>query len=250
MEKDYYFLLDKLLIDDCKLILKNYSSIYYLCKKANIKSIGELLRKYDDGELSIYNRSHEEISGVIDLIKYRYFDKKLSQEELLFDEITYMPNSWKGKYHDHFSESILNTSKFKNPLKRLGFTLDESETLLYYVTDNKQSMVIINAILKYRNDGLRKKLPKSKQEIFDFKLDVIIDYYYNNCFSEKSIEIKKYIELENLLIKLSEILNEREKIDKNIKLLETQIDNKKQFVNDEDVKVLLKRYNKINCKVD
>lgn len=250
MVKDYYFLLDKLLIDNCKLILKKYSSIYRLCEKNNIKSIGELLRKYDDGELSIYNKSYEEIDGVIDLINYRYFEKKLSQEELLFDEITFVPNSWQGKYHDHFSESILDTSKFKNPLKRLGFTLDESETLVYYVTDNKQSMVIINAILKYRNDENRRELPKSKQEVFDLKLDIIIDYYYNNCFSEKSLEIKKYIELENLLIKLSEILKEREKIDNNIKLLENQINTKKQFVNEEDVKVLFKRYDKTNCKVD
>ena len=176
-----YNKINDILIENYDLIIKKYSVLHQCCIKNNIKTLSELLKKYDNNELEIKNsKTKEEIRGIIDLIKYRHFGIKLKADSILYDLIKVNKDTWKGEYKKGWKEAKY-ISSYSYPLKRLGFSTDESNKLLYYIERIGESTSIINALIKYRNDTEKPSHNRYKdsKEVFDKKIDIIIDYYKN-----------------------------------------------------------------------
>jgi len=232
-------------IDDCPLLKKNYSVIANFCLRNKIESLGELIDKYENGDAGVNNKkSVEEIEGFIDLIKYVYLGKRLSNEYLLFEEIIIIHDSWNGHYWKGRHEVAFN-SKYINPLKRLGFNSFESDSILSFVSDKNHDMTIISALINYKEANY-KWIPgptNINRATISKKIDILIEYYNNFLKSDNYMEEYKTLELEELLKLYSIKRDEFLKIAEDIKLIRERITNKKQYVSEENIKKLEKNYN-------
>ena len=143
MKRIDYRVLDNNFIAECDLLVSD-DFIKYFCYLNKISTLGQLLRKYDYKKLDFENNDEKEIiSGFVDLIKYKYYGKKLSSEYILFDKFTY----------DYVTKGVkVSDRKFDYPLKRLGFTENEIRIINQFVlSDNNKSMIVINVIFSYRH---------------------------------------------------------------------------------------------------
>ena len=243
MKKIDYSELNKIFIENYDLIIKPYSVIYKCCIKNNIETLGELIKKHDNNELDIKNmKTKVEMNGFIDLIKYRHFGIKMDSDSILFDLIKVYNNTWKGEYKKGWKETKF-ISSYNYPLKRLGFSTDESNKLLYYIERIGESTSIINALIKYRNDSEKPSHNRYKgsKEVFDKKIDIIIDYY-KNINTIENIELENYKKLENLLLKYKNLIERKKEIELEILETKKEIEEKKGYVNNINIKKLTKTF--------
>lgn len=244
MENIDYSVLNNVLIEDYDLIIKKYSVIYRYCLNNNIYTLGDLLLKYDNNILNIKNKkSKDEISGFIDLVKYRHFKIELPSDSILYDLIKVSKDTWNGKYKKGWSE-VKFVSDYNFPLKRLGFSTYENNKLQYYVEKKGKSMIIIDALIMYKNDNEKKPLNRYKDsnEVFETKLDIIIDYYNNICNIKKSFEEQKYFELDKLLYYYKKVLEMKKDLDKQLLDIKNKINEEKYHVSNDKIKKLIKTY--------
>lgn len=247
--KSYEFLYS-IKINECPFIRANYSMIANFCMRNKIETLGELVDKYANNEVIVKNKkSIEEMDGFIDLVKYIYLGERLPKEYLLFDEIIMVKDSWNGKFWKGRSEVGFNNSEFINPLKRLGFNYDESDSILSFVNKKNNDMTIINALINYKDEGYKWFCGSTNinYENIIRKIDVFVDYYNKFLKNDNYLEQYKTLELEELLKEYNKKRIEYLNIVAELKLIRERIEKKEQYVNDNDVKKLEKnyKYNKV-----
>lgn len=241
-----YSVLDNILIEDYDLILKKYSVVHKFCLKNNITTLGTLVRMYDNNELKIINKkTKEEFYGFMDLIKYRHFGIMLPYDSILLDSIIVKLDTWKGNYKKGWNEAYFISNSTIFPLKRLGFSTSENDKLKFYVEEYGKSMLIIDAIIKYRNDPEKKVIRgyKDAQKIFEKKLDIIIDYYNKNYVPNVGLMRSNKSELEKLLYKYKSISEEIKILKQELSSVEEKIITTRLYVGEDKLKQLLKAYN-------
>lgn len=244
-EAEYLFL-DALKIENCDLIKKNYSVISNFCLRNKIETLGNLVRKYEKGEVNLKNKkSVEEMDGFIDLIKYLYFQIRLPKENLLFDEIIIIHDTWHGRPWKGRHEVGFNTKKIYNPLKRLGFNSDETDSILSFVSHKKKDMMIISALMNYKEEAYYRFAysSTSNRVSIDKKIDLFIEYYNKYLKVEQYAEFYKTVELDDLLKEFKDKKEEIIRLANEIKALKTKINSKSQFVPIEKSQRLMKQYN-------
>lgn len=237
-------------ISDCPFIKSNYSMIANFCMRNKIETLGELIDKYKNNEVVVKNKkSVEEMDGFIDLVKYVYLKERLPKESLLFDEIIIIKDSWNGNYWKGRHEVSFN-SEYINPLKRLGFNVDEADSILSYVNKRNRDMTIISALINYKEDGYKwfSGPTNINYENIIRKIDILVEYYNKFLKNENYLEQYKTLELEELLkdydLKRIEYLN----IVSELKLIREKISKKEKYVSSENIKKLEKTYNFNNRK--
>ena len=210
-------------LEDCGLIsLTEISLVYRCCLKYDIKTINEFINLYDSGKIKFNTKiSMEEISGFVEMIKYKFFDEDLKIDDILLMKFSLNNNLNKKDYcmYDIYSD------KYSNPLRRLGLTYEEVTCIRFYVEKSKYVEDLINVFIKYRKDdrGIRLER-KHRHKIFLEKIDLIIKYYYKNHSISDTRDInnqklrllllkyKLYLSMERIMkkemIKLRNCLNE------------------------------------------
>jgi len=251
MEKQDYSFLDTIKIENCEFIRKNYSVLSNFCLRNKIETLGEFISKYECGDAIVRNkRSIEEMDGFIELIKYIYFGERLPQEHLLFEEIiiindTWQGRPWKGRHEVGFSNETLYS-----PLKRLGFNGDEADSILSFVSNKKEDMMIISALINYKAEKYYRfsyGSSHNKQSI-DKKIDLFVEYYDKYLKKDKYVESYKAVELEKLLKEFKTKKDEIIRLVSEINSLRVKIDSKCQFVSEEKGQKLKKQYDYKNKK--
>lgn len=232
-------------ISDCPFIKSNYSMIANFCMRNKIETLGELVEKYQNKEVVVKNKkSLEEMDGFVDLIKYIYLKERLPKESLLFDEIIIIKDSWNGNYWKGRHEVSFNNSEFINPLKRLGFNVDESDSILSFVNKKNNDMTIISALINYKEEGYKwfSGPTNINYENIIRKIDVLVDYYNKFLKNDNYLEQYKSLELEELLKLYNKKREEYLNIVEELKLIRKKIVNKEQYVSNENIKKLEKNY--------
>jgi len=233
-------------ITECPFIRFNYSMIAQFCLRNKIETLGELVEKYQNKEVVVKNKkSIEEMAGFIDLVKYIYLKERLPKESLLFDEIIIIKDSWNGNYWKGRHEVSFNNSKFINPLKRLGFNVDEADSIMSFVNKKKQDMTIISALINYKEEGYNwfYNSTNINHENIIRKIDVLVDYYNKFLKNDNYLEQYKTLELEELLKLYDSKRKEYLNIVLELKLIRERIANKEKYVSNENIKKLEKSYN-------
>lgn len=233
-------------ISDCPFIKTNYSMIANFCMRNKIETLGELIDKYENNEVIVKNKkSIEEMDGFIDLVKYIYLGERLPKENLLFDEIVIIKDSWNGNYWKGRHEVDFNNSEFINPLKRLGFNVDEADSILSYVNKKNYDMTIISALINYKEEGYKwfSGSTNINYENIIRKIDILVDYYNKFLKMDNYLEQYKTLELEELLKEYDKKREEYLNIVSELKLIREKIINKEQYVSNENIRKLEKVYN-------
>lgn len=233
-------------ISDCPFIKSNYSMIANFCMRNKIETLGELVEKYQNKEVVVKNKkSIEEMDGFIDLVKYIYLGERLRKENLLFDEIIIIKDKFRGEYWKYRHEASFNNSEFINPLKRLGFNIDESDSIMSFVNKTNQDMTIISALINYKESGYNwfSGSRNIHYENIIKKIDVLVDYYNKFLKNDNYLEQYKSLELEELLKLYNKKREEYLNIVEELKLIRKKIANKEKFVSNENIKKLEKSYN-------
>lgn len=168
-------------------LIKN--NIFNYCLVNKICSLPELIKIYKENRINV---NKFELIGIINLLNYRFYEKKLPEEDILFKKI---------KFNNIMGESLLC-------LQKLGFNKIEIKYLEDYLKLYKKTISIISSLLLYRNVNKNSQ----NNDAFNNKLDIIIDYYYNMI----DINKMKKVEYEFLLIKKKMILVQGKTINKNL----------------------------------
>lgn len=240
MEKIDYSIIDNIKIDDCDLIVKDLNkTIYRFCFKNGINTLGDLIRKFDNNELEFRIKKGEaEIKGFIDLIKYRYFNINLSSSNILFDEIDLLDKyDWKQR-----EEVLIKSKEERYPLRRLGFTLNESDMLIIYVNRTKMPTTVIQAILNYLDDSKDYYIHSTKEQFIFLNKLMLIKDYYKKCVANNTLSVCKLVELEERLKRYKELSDKRSQIEAELDKLENDINVINKYVNEEDSIKLVKKY--------
>ena len=233
-------------ITECPFIRFNYSMIAQFCLRNIIETLGELIDKYQNNEVIVKNKkSIEEMDGFIDLINYFYLGERMPKEHLLFDEIIIVKDSWNGNYWKGRHEVDFNNTEFINPLKRLGFNVDEADSILSYVNKKNYDMTIISALINYKEEGYKwfSGSTNINYENIIRKIDILVDYYNKFLKTDNYLEQYKTLELEELLKEYDKKRKEYLDIVSQLKLIRETIVNKEKYVSNENIKKLEKSYN-------
>lgn len=241
MEKLDYSILDDILIEDYDLIIPNYSTVYNYCYKQKIRTLSELILKYKNNEVYTLNRkSIAEIYGFIELVFYRHFHSSILCESLFFDEIKVFEDMWKGNYKKGWNESRVISTKTAFPIRRLGFSNDEENKLKFFVEKKKEDMLIINALFSYKNASNKPiiKGHSKAQEVFEKKIDILLDYY--NKIYLPCIESGKINYLLGLLYNYKELLENKKKLDNELESIINKFNEQSSGLDEKYVKNLLR----------
>ena len=234
--------MDKIGVEECGLmhINENYV-IYRFCLNNNIRTINELIELYEKNGIESKNEiSRSEVTGFVELLRYKYLGEDINIDEILHQKFDLNPNvTFRNWYkYDLFNEN------YGHPLRRLGLTADEAGCLKYFVEKSHYISSLINVIFKYRENNLGVRINNSfSQKIFLEKLDIIVNYYRNKYMNQEYIYDIKVKRVETLLLKY-ELLNlMRDKLNNEIDSLKNNINLNFSNLNEKDINKLVKKHN-------
>lgn len=234
MKRIDYKVLDNALITECDL-LENDDFIKYYCYLNQINTLGQLLRKYDYKKLDFESKEEKDkISGFVDIIKYKYYGKKLSVDYdfILFDKFTddYVTNGVK-----------VWDSKYEFPLKRLGFTENEIRIINQFVmSDNNKSRIVINVILQMREMLILNKEYKGKEyDCLLKKFNIIYTFYQSREFNyDFGFSRENLVKVEKLLNRYKSLIENKKKIEDELNYLSKEISEAQALLNDVELSLL------------
>lgn len=192
------------------------SMILKYCIKYGLKSVKDFLDFYYIH--GVLNNSKLEISGLVDLINYKYFgiinDEFIGVLESKFTELEWLNFQNKECYKKDF-----------NLLRRLGLTNDEVNSFIYFAKrhDNLQLVEIIKKFLEPESRHIY--IGAYLETIFMEKMRLIYDYYLNKS-CEMSIDSDEYQSYFKKNVQSQVIIDES---CKNIKISETGLVNKDKY---------------------
>lgn len=236
-------------LEECGLIKCNISDpVYKFCLLNNVNNVGDFIKKYHEKRFDMDRRHNfNYFDGIVDLIKLFYLDHKLIVENNMLKKIELI--KMKNPYCNY---ARVKNEHYNESLRRLGFTQSETSILLSHGFYLNKEVSIITIIKSYLNNNSKLKIHnKEEQSIFLKKLNILNEYYDKNI---KSIERKDFSldNVTNKLLYLQDLYKKREILEK--KLLDVSTDLQSELSklpqDDLEVKALVKRYDKINCKIN
>lgn len=237
-------------LEECGLIKCSISDpVYKFCLLNNINNVGDFIKRYHEKRFDMDRRHNfNYFDGIVDLIKLFYLNHKLIVGNNMVKKIELI--KMKNPYCNY---ARVKNEYYNESLRRLGFTQNETTVLLSHGFYLNKEVSIITIIKSYLNKNSSLKIHnKEEQSIFIKKLNMLNDYYDKNI---KSIEHKCDYSLDkviNKLLNLQDLYKKREILEKKILDVSTDLQNElsKLPQDDNDVKTLIKRYDKINCKIN
>ena len=232
-------------LEECGLIKCNIiDPVYKFCLLNNIDNIGDFIKKYHEKRYDMDPRHNfNYFDGIVDLINLFFLNNKLVAQANLLKKIELI--KMKNPYCNYarVKNEVNNES-----LRRLGFTKNETSILLSHGFYLNKEVTIISIIKSYLNNNSKLKIHnKEEQLIFKKKLNILNEYYDVHI---KGLKDKKNYSLDKItdkLFLLKDLYNKKSLIENKIFEVNNEIQEELNcFSNeDEEVKCLIKRYNKI-----
>lgn len=170
------FGLEKIDIFSVGLFNKYNSNMYKFCIRNEIKTVKDLISYIEKYSIDCKTKSaNDEVSGIIDLIKYKYCNVALPCIDILnnkFIKKDFMYIEQKNRIDWHYSKQL-------KVFRKLGFTKEEAKSIILFGEDIENEL--------------------SVGEVLQLYLDSLNNISYNNVIREKVFLLVTFYKLNNEL---------------------------------------------------